>query len=83
MAVITKYVVVRHGVALDREFLVKKEADAYDKMLDAAADLADLIESSQIVIDEYDLEELTIFLATHGYAVRNMLKHLKRSWPVD
>ena len=36
MAVITKYVVVRDGVELDREFLVKKEADAYDKMLDAA-----------------------------------------------
>jgi dsDNA-binding SOS-regulon protein len=52
-------------------------------VLDAAADLADLIESSQIEIDEYDLEELTIFLATHGYAVRNMLKHLKRSWPLE
>ena len=49
----------------------------------SAADLADLIESSPIEIDEYDLEELTIFLATHGYAVRNMLKHLKRSWPTD
>ena len=61
----------------------KKEADAWDRVLDAAADLADLIESSQIEIDEYDLEELTIFLATHGYAVRNMLKHLKRSWPAD
>ena len=61
----------------------KKEADAWDRVLDAAADLADLIESSQIEIDEYDLEELTIFLATHGYAVRNMLKRLKRSWPID
>lgn len=61
----------------------KKEADAWDRVLDAAADLADLIESSEIEIDEYDLEELTIFLAAHGYAVRNMLKHLKRSWPMD
>ena len=61
----------------------KKEADAWDRVLDAAADLADLIESSQIEIDEYDLEELTIFLATHGHAVRNMLKHLKRSWTTD
>lgn len=61
----------------------KKEADAWDRVLDAAADLADLIESSQIEIDEYDLEELTIFLATNGYAVRNMLKHLKRSWPLE
>ena len=49
----------------------KKEADAWDRVLDAATDLAELIESSGIEIDEYDLEELTIFLATHGYAVRN------------
>ncbi len=61
----------------------KKEADAWDRLLDAAADLADLIESSEIEVDEYDLEELTIFLATHGYAIRNMLKHLKRMWPPD
>jgi dsDNA-binding SOS-regulon protein len=61
----------------------KKEADAWDRVLDAAADLADLIETSEIEIDEYDLEELTIFLATHGYAVRNLLKHLKRTWPPD
>lgn len=55
----------------------KKEADAWDRVIDAAAELADLIGSSEIEIDEYDLEELTIFLATHGRAVRNMLKHLK------
>ena len=61
----------------------KKEADAWDRVLDAAADLADLIDTSEIEIDEYDLEELTIFLATHGYAVRNLLKHLKRTWPPD
>jgi len=61
----------------------KKEADAWDRVLDAAADLADLIETSEIEIDEFDLEDLTIFLATHGYAVRNMLKQLKRSWPPD
>ena len=60
----------------------KKEADAWDRTLDAAADLADLIDSSGIEIDEYDLEDLTIFLATHAVIVRNMLKHLKRSWPL-
>jgi hypothetical protein len=59
----------------------KQEADAWDRVLDAAADLADLIEASGIGMDEYEIEELTIFLATHGYAVRGMLKHLKRSWP--
>ncbi|BBO70417.1 hypothetical protein DSCA_43470 [Desulfosarcina alkanivorans] len=59
----------------------KKEADAWDRALDAAAELADLIESSELEIGEYDLEELTIFLATHGHAVRSMLRHLKRTWP--
>lgn len=59
----------------------KKEADAWDRVLDAAAELADLIECSTIEIDEYDLEELTIFLASHGVVVRNMLRHLKRTWP--
>lgn len=61
----------------------KQEADAWDRVLDAAAELADLIESSPVEIDEFDLEELTIFLASHGYAIRNMLKHLKRSWPPE
>ena len=60
----------------------KQEADAWDRVLDAAAELADLIETSGIEIDEYDLEELTIFLATHGFAVRSMLKHLKVTWPI-
>ncbi len=59
----------------------KKEADAYDRMLDAAASLADLIASNKIVIDEYDLEELTIYLAGNAPTVRNILKGLKTVWP--
>lgn len=61
----------------------KKEADAWDRVLDAAAELADLIESSGIEVDEYALEEMTIFLAKHGAVVSRMLKHLKRSWPPE
>ena len=61
----------------------KQEADAWDRVLDAAAELADLIDASGIEIDEFDLEELTIFLASHGYAVRGMLKHLRRTWPAS
>lgn len=59
----------------------KKEADAWDRVLDAAADLANLIASSGIAIGEDDLEELTIFLAAHGQTVRNMLKQIRHSWP--
>ena len=54
----------------------KKEADAYDKMIDAAADLADLIEMSKIEMDEYALEELTIFLASNAQEVKQILKNL-------
>lgn len=59
----------------------KQEADAWDRVLDAAAALADLIESSGIDIDEFQLEELTIFLAMHATVVRDMLKHLRRTMP--
>jgi len=59
----------------------KKEADAYDRMIDAAADLAELIESGGILIDEEDLEELTIFLAKNGPAVITILAGLKYRWP--
>jgi dsDNA-binding SOS-regulon protein len=61
--------------------IAKKQADAYDKIIDAAADLADLIESSMIEMDEYALEELTIFLAGHAQEVKMILKNLKHNWP--
>ena len=59
--------------------IFQKQANAYDKMLDAAADLAVLIESGGFVIDEMALEELTIFLAQNTPAVRQILKGLKGS----
>jgi len=61
--------------------MLKKDADAYDRMLDAAARLAAVIESGGIDIGEDDLEELTIFLAEHGLVVGRILKNLKYSWP--
>ncbi len=59
----------------------KKEADAYDRMIDAAADLADLIQDSGIEMDECALEELTIFLAGNAHAILKIVKPLKRQWP--
>jgi dsDNA-binding SOS-regulon protein len=59
----------------------KRQADAYDKIIDAAADLADLIEESKIEMDEYVLEELTIFLASHAGEVKMILRKLKYKWP--
>jgi uncharacterized protein len=59
----------------------KKEADAWDRVLDAAAELVELIESSGIAVDEHDLEELTIFLASNADVVRRLFRPLKRGWP--
>ncbi len=79
MAVITKYVVVRNGVELDRVFTVKKEAEAYDKMLDAADDLAAFIKASEfdIDIDEKTIDAISILLAKNGPEVVKMLKGIK------
>ena len=54
-----------------------KEADAYDRMMNAAGDLADLILKSKIKMDEYTLEELTIFLAGNANEVREILNKLR------
>ena len=79
MAVITKYIVVRNGVELDQVFDVKKEAEAYDKMLDAADNLAVLIKTSgiNIDIDEETIDEISIFLAKNGQEVTKILKGIK------
>jgi dsDNA-binding SOS-regulon protein len=79
MAVITKYVVVRNGVELDKEFLVKKEAEAYDKMLDAAEKLAAFIKEAEleIDIDAETIDAIAVFLATNGPEVTKLLKGVK------
>ena len=61
--------------------MLKKDADAYDRMLDAAAHLTTMIEAGGIDIDEDALEELTIFLAEHGMVVGRILRGLKYHWP--
>ena len=58
----------------------KNEADAYDRILDAAEELAALIASRGVRIDEYDLEEFTIFLARNAIVLRGILKGLKYMW---
>ena len=79
MAVITKYVVVRNGVELDKEFLVKKEAEDYDKMLDAAENLAAYIKDAglEIGLDDKAIDAISVFLAKNGPEVTRILKGLK------
>lgn len=73
MAITTQYVVTHKGV----EKLVttdKKEADQYDKMLDAADNLATYIDAKGIALDEGLAEELTILLAKNKDKVSKIFK---------
>ena len=76
MAVIVKYIVVRNGVE-KMTFTTKKEADAYDKMLDIADNLYELIESAELDIDESKIEDLSLFLAENKEKAANILRGLK------
>jgi dsDNA-binding SOS-regulon protein len=79
MAVITRFIVVRNGVELDKVFEIKKEADAYDKMLDAAENLAAFIKQSdlQIDLDAKTIDEVAICLAKNAPEVNKILKGVK------
>ncbi len=77
MAVITKYIIVRNGVELGQVFDDKKDAEIYDKMLDAADSLAELIKESGLISDEKIIEELSVFLAKRGPEVSAVLKGVK------
>lgn len=73
MAVIVKYVVVRDGKE-DMIFTTKKEADAYDKMLDIAERLHSFIQTSEIDIAAEQLDDLTFFMAQHRDQIGRILK---------
>ncbi|MGL6261133.1 YebG family protein [Vibrio sp. WXL103] len=62
MAVIVKYVVERNGEE-KMTFASKAEADAYDKMLDMADELFELLGKSELMQDENTQEDLAMFLA--------------------
>lgn len=79
MAVITRFIVVRNGVELDKVFEDKKEAVAYDNMLDAADHLATFLKQSQleIEIDPKTIDEISIVLAKNAPRVNQILKGVK------
>ncbi len=79
MAVITRFIVVRNGVELDKVFDVKKESDAYDKMLDAAENLAAFIKKSDLQIDlaAKTVEAISICLAKNALEVTHILRGIK------
>jgi len=83
MAVITRYIIVRNGVELDKVFEDKKEADAYDKMLDAADNLSAFIKQSdlQVDLDAQTIDAVSIYLAKNAPEVTRILKGLRPLTP--
>lgn len=73
MAVITQFVVVREGVE-KMTFTSKKEADAYDKMLDIADNLIPFIQKADLGIDESVGEKLAFYCANNKDELTNLLK---------
>lgn len=73
MAVIVKYVVERNGVE-KMTFTSKKDADAYDKMLDIADGLSNFLNDSPLEIGENVAEELSLYLAQNAASLQQLLK---------
>ena len=80
MAVETRYVVVRNGEEV-RTFVDKKKADEYDRMLDMAAELSDLIDKSGVKLEEDALEKLGVYLAENREEVLFALQAKRRPQP--
>jgi len=62
MAVESRFVVIRNGVEV-QTFMDKKAADEYDKMLDMADNLSEMLANAPIELSENMAEELSIFFA--------------------
>ena len=73
MAVEIKYVVVREGQE-KMAFANKKDADAYDKMLDLAGVLGEWLQQSPVGLDDVQSEALGMWLAEHKDQLSGVLK---------
>lgn len=73
MAVIVKYIVVRNGEE-KMTFATKKEADAYDKMLDIADNLFEFLEGSEVKMSEEQMEQVSLLLAENRDVVMPILR---------
>jgi dsDNA-binding SOS-regulon protein len=73
MAVIVKYIVVRNGEE-KMTFATKKEADAYDKMLDIADNLFEFLDKSELKLPEDQMEQISLLLAENRDAVMPILR---------
>jgi dsDNA-binding SOS-regulon protein len=73
MAVEIKYVVVRGGVE-KMTFASKKEADAYDKLLDTADELMTLLAGAPVNLEPEQQETLAFYLAEQRDVLQNVLR---------
>ncbi|MCF6245999.1 MAG: YebG family protein [Desulfobacula sp.] len=76
MAVIVKYIVVRNGEE-KMTFATKREADAYDKMLDIADNMFEFLEKSKLKLTENQLEKISFCLAENKDDVVGILRGTK------
>ncbi|WP_434640176.1 YebG family protein [Klebsiella sp. I138] len=77
MAVEIKYVVIREGEE-KMSFTSKKEADAYDKMLDLAEVLNDWLVECPLTLDEAQRDEMAMWLAERKETLHHILRSGKR-----
>ena len=76
MAVIVQYIVEREGVQ-KMTFVSKKEADAYDKMLDISDEMLALLGEGELGMEEEKLEEIALYLAKNAGQAAAILKGAK------
>ncbi|AZU48038.1 TPA: YebG family protein [Aeromonas hydrophila] len=76
MAVEIKYVVVRGGVE-KMTFASKKEADAYDKLLDTTDELMHLLAGAPVRLEPDQQESLAFYLAEQRDLLQNVLRGTK------
>ena len=77
MAVEIKYVVILEGEE-KMSFTSKKEADAYDKMLDLAEVLNDWLVECPLTLDETQRDEMAMWLAERKETLHHILRSGKR-----
>lgn len=78
MPVITQYVVERDGIE-KMTFTSKSEADAYDKLLDTADALYEMLDQTELAGDHSQKEALSMYLAENKEAFLEALGNKKKS----
>jgi len=73
MTVEVKYVVIREGEE-KMSFASKKEADAYDKMLDLAEVLGEWLGNAPVALEDDNRDRMAMWLAEHKDALGAILK---------